>query len=569
MRGEMKKLLAGGVAWIALTAATPVNADDVKPAEAAPVASPWSWTGGYIGAHVGAAWGKATFSDPFGPSIYGDGVHTPAFLGGGQIGYNWQVPDSPWVLGAEADVSRLASDGTNTCLAYSGFFVSANCRARPDIATTLTGRVGYAAGPSGRSLLYLKGGLAGIHETVSVTTNAGPPALARSTSVWKWGGTVGAGVEHALAPAWSLKFEYGYLGFGASGVPTPASSLQVAPPAAQFDATAPNTSNVSQSMHMVKLGLNYRFGMDPRAGWPAASPSDPVKAKASIPLGWEAELGGRYWFSSGRFQKDLGSTTVPATANLLNSRLTYNTTAHSGEVFGRVESPWNIFAKGFVGTGSLSSGSLNDEDWLINGIIPYSNTLSGVKGTIDYATLDVGYDIFRRPDHKLGLFVGYNHYTENKTAYGCAQVSNLSADCRTSIPRSVPVISEYDTWQSLRLGVNGEIRLMDSLKLSGDVAFLPYVRFDGTDNHLLRGLVSPEWGTGNGVQLETVLSYYVTPEFSIGVGGRYWAMWTTDAYTAFGGTPCPCPTLPSKAERYGVFVQASYRFAQPPAVARN
>ena len=29
---------------------------------------------------------------------------------------------------------------------------------------------------------------------------------------------------------------------------------------------------------------------------------------------------------------------------------------------------------------------------------------------------------------------------------------------------------------------------------------------------------------------------------------------------------CPCPTLPAKAERYGVFLQASYRFAQPASV---
>lgn len=564
----MKWLLVAGTAGIVFTAATSVSADEARPIdEAAPVVQSWSWTGPYVGAHVGAGWGKAIFSDPFGPSIYGNDVDTPAFLGGLQAGYNWQLPGTPWVFGAEADVSRMVSDGTNTCLAYSGFFGSANCRARPQLSATFAGRVGYAAGPAGRSLLYLKGGLAGVLETFDVATNAFTPPYTTSTTVWKWGGTVGAGIEQALTPAWSMKFEYGFMGFGAGGVPAPGSFVQ--PPGAPLTATAPATSSVSQDMHVVKLGLNYRFGMGGgRAGWPAASSSPSETPTAAMPLGWEAELGGRYWLSWGRFQKDLGSTSIPSMANVLNSRLTYNSTANSGEFFGRVESPWNVFAKGFIGAGTISAGSLNDEDWFAFPTAPYSNTLSSVLGTINYATADLGYNLFRTQDYKLGLFAGYNYYTENKTGHGCAQFANIGADCASWFPTSVHVIVENNTWQALRVGVNGEIRLLDSLKLGADVAYLPYVKFDGSDNHLLRGILSPEWGTGNGVQLEAVLSYYVTPGFSVGVGGRYWAMWTTDAYVAFGGTPCPCPTLPSKAERYGVFFQASYRFAQP-AVARE
>lgn len=562
----MKWLSAAGVAGIASIVGHSVNAQETVSTS---IAQPSSWTGAYVGVHVGAAAGTATFSNPFGSSIYGDDVDTPAFMGGLQAGYNWQMPNSRWVFGAEADVSRLVSDGTNTCLAYSGFFVSANCRARPELSATFTGRVGYAAGPAGRSLLYLKGGLAGILESFDVAANNSAPPLTTSTTTWKWGGTVGAGIEQALAPAWSMKLEYGWMGFGAGGVPVPGSAFQVAPPGTQYNPTAPGTSNVSQSLHMVKLGLNYRFGVDGRSGWPAASSASSGRPPAAMPLGWEAELGGRYWLSWGRFQKDLGANTIPSQSNVLISRLTYDTTANSGEFFGRVESPWNVFAKGFIGAGGISTGSLNDEDWFIfNNVVPYSNTLSSVGGTINYATVDLGYNIFRSEDHKFGLFVGYNIYTENKTGYGCAQFANVNSDCGSWIPTTMPVIVENGTWQSLRVGVNGEMRLTDNLKLGADIAYLPYVQFDGVDNHLLRGILSPEWGTGNGVQLEAVLSYYVTPEFSIGVGGRYWAMWTTDAYVAFGGTPCPCPTLPARTERYGVFLQASYRFAQP-AVARD
>ena len=131
-----------------------------------------------------------------------------------------------------------------------------------------------------------------------------------------------------------------------------------------------------------------------------------------------------------------------------------------------------------------------------------------------------------------------------------------------AIPSSVLGITEDDTWQSLRVGVNGEIMITDQLKLGADVAYLPYVEFNGTDDHLLRipPFISPESGTGIGVQLESILSYLITDQFSVGVGGRYWAMWTTkDAITDTAGAPCPCQTLPAKTERYGVFVQLDYR----------
>ncbi|WP_247542747.1 hypothetical protein [Bradyrhizobium sp. 146] len=86
----------------------------------------WSWTGGYIGVNGGGGRGRTSFSDPYGPSIYGDIVNTPVFLAGGQIGYNWQT--NGWVLDAELDASHAVSDGTNSCLAFSGNVVIATCK---------------------------------------------------------------------------------------------------------------------------------------------------------------------------------------------------------------------------------------------------------------------------------------------------------------------------------------------------------------------------------------------------------------------------------------------------------
>src|SRR5262245_17141507 len=50
----------------------------------------FSWTGFYAGAHVGVGW-----SD-------GDGGGS-GFLGGGQVGFNYQI--NQWVLGVEADIA--------------------------------------------------------------------------------------------------------------------------------------------------------------------------------------------------------------------------------------------------------------------------------------------------------------------------------------------------------------------------------------------------------------------------------------------------------------------------------
>jgi outer membrane protease len=232
-------------------------------------------------------------------------------------------------------------------------------------------------------------------------------------------------------------------------------------------------------------------------------------------------------------------------------------------LFGRVDTVSNIFVKGFVGGGKLTSGNMHDEDWLIfDQTVPYSNTASSVKGDLAYGTFDAGYSLFRGPSSNVGGFVGFNYYRENKLAYGCAQIANQFSDCVPAVPNSVLGITEDDKWYSFRLGVNGVVTVWDGLKLTADAAWLPFVAFRGTDNHLLRtdvaNTISTETGTGRGVQMEAILSYAFANGFNVGAGGRYWAMWAPGSTDAFS-TGCPCQTLPVRTERYGAFVQASYK----------
>ena len=226
-----------------------------------PIAPPppaWFWTGFYGGVHVGAVAGTTNFTDPFGSSIFGDNVTTPGFLAGGQIGYNWQLPNSNFVLGVEADASWLTSDGTNTCLAFSGLFVSANCRAQPNTMGDLTARLGWVYGYSNHSLLYVKGGAASVHNQIDIATNATPgfdlAALATNSSFTKVGWTVGVGAEHAITPAWTVKIEYDYIGLGGETVAIPPGLVQPVPGVNGYNFTPAGTTRVSQNFQQVNLG---------------------------------------------------------------------------------------------------------------------------------------------------------------------------------------------------------------------------------------------------------------------------------------------------------------------------
>ncbi|MGA3309848.1 MAG: outer membrane beta-barrel protein [Xanthobacteraceae bacterium] len=583
-----------GFAAAAVLIGTPVLAAEMPlkaPAPLPPVL--WSWTGFYIGGHIGSAMGLNNIADPLGPSIFGDLVHSPGFFGGGQIGYNWQAPNSNWVFGIEADASLANLDGTNTCYAFSGTFTSFNCRAHTDAFGTFTGRVGWAFGPFDRSLLYVKGGAAWSHSDVDTIINNNLFGIAEtsSSSFTAPGGTVGAGAEFALTPHWTVRAEYDYMDFGKSNVAAPTPSVTTGPavgmPVGAFVAV-PGTK-VSQQMHAFELGLNYKFGPDTGPfptesglAWPFAAPvasNFPLKAApAATDPGWQFEFGGRYWLSSGRLQRDIANARSGAQNPTLNiSRLTWdNLTGNSGEAFGRIDTPWNVFVKGFIGGGGISGGKINDEDWGLGTSHAavndgYSNTVGNARGNLNYATVDVGYDFFRGSGYKVGGFIGYNEYRDNKSSFTCSQIA-LPANGICNPPSSGFILGENDNWQSLRIGANAEAQLAEQWKLVADVAFLPYVQLNGQNFHPMIPFIADETGTGIGTQAELFLNYYLTPQFSVGIGGRYWAMWTTSGTNCreppqpTGTAACPAPLQDQqvKTERYGLLLQAAYRFGVPP-----
>jgi opacity protein-like surface antigen len=553
------------------------------PNHAPPPPPPFSWTGLYIGGHMGGAFDGSNFSNPFGPTLFGDNVRSPGGIGGLQIGYNWQYGAT--VLGVEADVTAADLVGTFTCLqpvhslplfspGFIGGAFGATCQVQSDWFGTLTGRIGTTFGDHGRTLVYAKGGLAWIHDNVDIATNsavagaAGPPHATSSASFTQWGWTVGAGVEYALTGNWSARLEYDFLGFGGHDVATPNAAPITSPNLPGIlGSLAPDgrTASVSQGVHVAKLGVNYRFGDNP-APWPSGWPAAVVAAPVHGPDTFEVEIGARYVHGWGRFQADLGNVAAALPVN--NSRLTWDGLGTDGaETFWRVDGPYRLMTKGFWGEGGGHSGHINDEDWGIPilaglAVMPYSNTLDPAGSTIRYLTVDGGYNLLVGPGYRLSPFVGYSHFSQ-----GMSNFNNVNIAFAPPLPGEPGVgLLQFTTWNALRLGAAADLMLVPRLKLSADAAWLPDVRLEGLDIHPLRtevpSILSPQSGNGRAIQLEATLTYDLTDQFSVGVGGRYWAMWIPDGQTNLFLAGKLIPERYA-AEQAAVYLQASYRFGVP------
>ena len=165
-----------------------------------------TWTGCYIGANAGAGWGSGEISTSAGTV---SGSSDARFVGGGQIGCDWQT--GAWVFGIRnmfdwADAERTGTIGSG---AYSGYSV----RLENDWLDLLTGRVGYAMQPNW--LLYFQGGAAWRKNSLTAFNVAGVEV--GSTSRTRTGWTVGVGSEYKFAPNWSVFVEYNHADFGSTG----------------------------------------------------------------------------------------------------------------------------------------------------------------------------------------------------------------------------------------------------------------------------------------------------------------------------------------------------------------
>jgi hypothetical protein len=316
---------------------------------------------------------------------------------------------------------------------------------------------------------------------------------------------------------------------------------------------------VLAAMPAIAADMNVPASPDPLADFPIVAAPPPVPQ-------WEAEIGGRYFFGSGQTRLQLFGG-FPS--GQLNSQLTYsNLTANAGEIFGRVEHLSGFFVKGYLGGTALNSGNLKDEDFLPTILGGYSSTNSDQHGgSLKYATADFGWD-WRSKDLRLGFFAGYLYYSQRLNAYGCTQTASNPFICEPPIPNSVLGITDDATWNAMRFGATAQWRFGHGLSLTTEVAWLPVGILSASDFHWLRtDLIKPIPENGaafDQFQLEALLNYQFSPNFSAGVGARYWQIGTTSAQADFLGGSAGAQAINFRTETWGGFVQASYKFGGLP-----
>lgn len=238
----MKKiLLAAAVAALASTSAL---AADLAYKAPPPVYVPpaYNWTGFYIGAHLGGAFGGSdSFNSNFVPGGFATSNSNSSFLGGGQIGADYQFSPN-WLIGIEGQISGM----TNNDRRFTDTVGGGVLRDRSDWLASVTGRLGYVWGPG---VIYAKGGVAFRDNSNLSALNLGPGDVI-TTDRNDVGYTVGGGVEYMFSPAWTAKIEYQYYNFNRTNVST------LLAPIAFPSGTA---FSYVDDVHTVKVGLNYRF----------------------------------------------------------------------------------------------------------------------------------------------------------------------------------------------------------------------------------------------------------------------------------------------------------------------
>ncbi|MBR1219141.1 porin family protein [Bradyrhizobium sp. U87765 SZCCT0131] len=207
-----------------------------------------NWSGVYLGGNVGGATAlnrstlaaTALTNEKF--NLAPDG-----YLGGVQIGYNWQA--GAWVYGLETDIQGSSQKDDKPC--QLGCFLGI-----PQLATfnqkmqwfgTARGRIGYSVGST---LFYATGGFAYGNVKTDVAGSFLGTAFAQSFSRTRTGYAVGGGIESPFdifglfGKNWTSKTEYLYVDLGRSTDVITGTGL---------------TFSTKAQEHVFRTGLNYHF----------------------------------------------------------------------------------------------------------------------------------------------------------------------------------------------------------------------------------------------------------------------------------------------------------------------
>ena len=256
----MKNLFLTGTALLTLVSGSAIAADLGRPApapvftKAPPPVPVFTWTGFYIGGNIGAAWAQHNWTDSVLLVNFNNNNNNAVFIGGGQVGGNYQF--SNFVIGLEGTFDWAANNNSNN----TGIVVpigrplagdTVQLTANDKWIATLAARFGVAYD---RVLFYAKGGGAwvGANSLTVTDVTAGVSITGSSNNNTRSGWLVGAGIEWAFANNWTVKAEYDYIGLGNRSFTVPAG--------APFLVGDTFTTSGTNNVQMATVGVNFLFG---------------------------------------------------------------------------------------------------------------------------------------------------------------------------------------------------------------------------------------------------------------------------------------------------------------------
>jgi outer membrane immunogenic protein len=267
MKRYVLSMLAGTAA-IALTASAASSADLPAPAPP-PMIAPvpiFTWTGFYVGVNAGYGWHENNENSIFVPA--GTFVTAPlasgtltfgndsgdGFVGGGQIGYNYQM--GSFVIGAEADIQWADLGGGSNGAAFIplGFppsFVAAGAAGGIEWFGTVRARLGFAFD---RALIYATGGFAygGADEGTSFA------GFVNDNEDTRTGWTLGAGFEYAFTDNLTAGIEGLWVSLNGSNNGA-FIGTETTPGGAVLAVTVPDNRDSDNEFFVARARLNYKF----------------------------------------------------------------------------------------------------------------------------------------------------------------------------------------------------------------------------------------------------------------------------------------------------------------------
>jgi outer membrane immunogenic protein len=255
----MRKILFVQAAALAATLAEPAIAADLPLKSEVAVVPRFSWTGCYLGGHVGGGRGSKAMTDPV--QLVQDALIAPGTTAGittistsptgavigGEIGCDYEFSNR-LVVGIEGTASGATMKGSSLVGLPAGNPGDlALVQANNDFLASVTGRVGYAFDTV---LLYARGGfaLAGDKYNVSGATFAGGGPFNFQGLDNRYGWLVGGGVDWAFTRHWSMNVEYDYYRFGSGSI------LMTD----QFSGST-GVVDVKQNVQVIKVGFNFHI----------------------------------------------------------------------------------------------------------------------------------------------------------------------------------------------------------------------------------------------------------------------------------------------------------------------